>query len=275
MASVLASPPVSVLSSPPEIEPPPDTAVVAQPTGHEPPTFFYVTMETTRGSDVMIRDRILRSPEDVRRQRRSDHGTEGTRIRRVRFVPLARDKRFAVCQSNWCPRHPDSRVAEWGTPGYEAAEKAWFEGWKTMPRPRSLLDFPPALNRGQSGWTQDTFPLDRAEALDLAAQSNLTGIREAVEEHDYMTTIDWHVVVELGRPIPYAFLLMDFDYNGIGVMTREYQWPLRLVRPSEEEVARFPLPEGVWQKNRRLVTPDKAEEAAYPIPGELLQKGGA
>jgi hypothetical protein len=232
--------PVALLPFYPGVEAPADVAIVAPPTVgavEEPPLFFYVSTEETQGGEELL-DEIVTSPTEIEYRRKNCYvGGEGTRYRRVRFVSLNREDRFAVCATAWSAGIPDFRVFDHSKPEHRAAFIAYHEAKKTMAPPSSLLDVPAVIENHSSEWTQDSFPLSRPDAMKKAAYLNERSILNGwIEQRP-----EWYVVVELGTPISRAFCDIDFDRNGFGVLKRERQWPLRLMRPTAEEMARFPV----------------------------------
>lgn len=100
--------------------------------------------------------------------------------------------------------------------------------------PRHLLDVPDVLVVGMTEQTADEPEYtDRVRAMREAAACN----REQFVEGEVPE--DWCIVVEVGEPIEQV-AYADLDFSGeIGVEQRATFRPVRLVRPTEEEIAQY------------------------------------
>jgi hypothetical protein len=55
--------------------------------------------------------------------------------------------------------------------------------------------------------------------------------------------LDWYVLVEIGKPLCTPLIGITLSANGIGEMDTNQSFPVRLVRPTADELAAYPRPE--------------------------------
>lgn len=123
--------------------------------------------------------------------------------------------------------------------------------WERALDAESLLDRPRDLKAGAEWFYPAGFKMSREEALEDAAETNLETLRDfhAKRNEDWL---QWAVVVEIGS-LDIASLWSGDITRGsrTGKLETHQEYAMRLVDPTDEERAR------------------------YPVPSELLTKGGA
>jgi hypothetical protein len=111
---------------------------------------------------------------------------------------------------------------------YRAQGHAWIHG----ARPRHALDVPSVLDSGESTVdVADQFGT-RASALKAAAEAN----REILASGDPRELDHWHVVIEIGDVLPGGQVAAISFVGGAAVERFTVHRPLRLVRPTAEEI---------------------------------------
>lgn len=158
------------------------------------------------------------------------------KVKKIDFVPVDTENRYVIVTTVWCPVSP---------PDFEGAEDKdcysryynWFrkhvEGrLEHLPRPTSLVDVPACIIDPGSTWDRGGIFKSRDEALAYAAEQNA--------KLDYR---DWFVIAEIGAPVEqsYCEVILSPD-TSIGTVENVTRWPIRLVLPTDEELARFPVP---------------------------------
>lgn len=114
-------------------------------------------------------------------------------------------------------------------------EKCLAAGRDWAPRPpRHLLDLPDVIMIGMTEQsTEDGDYACRQEAMQHAADLN----REQLEAGEIPE--EWHFVLEIGEPIEKVGFA-DYTFSGeIGVENRSTYRPVRVVRPTADEIAQY------------------------------------
>lgn len=167
------------------------------------------------------------------------HRTGQVRYEMHPFIPMAADARFFVLEIEWdlasCSHLTMRRVRD-----VRRGDKfwdLWAEAREEMPLPTSLIDLLPGIS-GMASYTDegDCGPLTRADALKEAARLN-----DELLDDGYKLGMAWNVVVELGeQPLP-PDLNVELEANGIGSWEYTAKRPIRLVRPTADELALYPV----------------------------------
>lgn len=129
-------------------------------------------------------------------------GDEEAEIREVRFIPLESERRFMLAD-------------------------VVFE---SDDMPSSLVDSWPSEDDGE-WYLREGYLKTRAEAFAKCAKYN---------ENEGLN--HWCVVIELGQPCPSSLVCVELGPHGVGVVDQKMQWPCRIVKPTEAEIAAHPIP---------------------------------
>ncbi len=132
---------------------------------------------------------------------RDSRRKNGTSIAKRRFKPLASPKRFYIAEA----RHDDS-VGD------------------------SLIGLPTDISAYREMWFDDTESFDRPEGLAEVARLNRLPSRQS---------LCWHLLVELGQPLPMPFGLIEVGQGGMGFAEMRCTHPVCVVRPTADELAQF------------------------------------
>jgi hypothetical protein len=177
-------------------------------------------------------------------ERRPSH-TPRHRVHRAAFVPLKTAKRFIVFQSPYSVRFSLREAVgllRSTIPHSKRALAAYVKRLEAMPLPTSLLSVSP--HRVLFGEEQiQREPTTRGEAIELAAELNANAVRKhgaAIKGPEQV----WATIFELGRPFP-GLVAASMDEGSIGTLWRSSHCPIRVVEPTEEEQARYPID---WSK---------------------------
>lgn len=154
-------------------------------------------------------------------------------VKRIDFVPAATKDRFVVVGMKWChaePPEPDEEDLRPFSRGHRwLIDRMEEEG---LDRPPSLVAVPPFLMADRGEWCFQGLFQTREQALADTAEHNA--------ELDYW---DWWAIAEIGAPITDSVCTFEITESGIGVVDSSVQYPVRLVLPAAEELARFPVPD--------------------------------
>jgi len=155
------------------------------------------------------------------------------------FEPLDNPIRFRVIRVEWELPSPhelglghlaDARFHRL----YEIRREATDE---MLPYVNSLIDVFHGIAGHDEFWDDDAPEVyDRATGLAVVAERNA-----AVLDED---NLDWHVLIEIGKPLSLPLNTITLCANGIGTFDEMQTYPVRLVRPTASELASYPLPDG-------------------------------
>ena len=114
-----------------------------------------------------------------------------------------------------------------------------YEARKELRPVESLVDVFDGI-AGYCEWTDDS---DMAEVYDRAA--GLAAVATMNGELLDADNRDWRVLVEIGKRVCKPLISMTLCANGVGTIGEHGDQPIRLVRPTSEELAAYPLPERI------------------------------
>jgi hypothetical protein len=185
-----------------------------------------------------------RKPDAIRATDTPHEWDDDEKYRFVRrlFEPLGAAERFRVVCSDWHIRDrkdarrfiqlsQEEQVRECQTEAEEFARRG---------DPASLIELPPGLDCNCE-LTDDDPLLTREAGLAEVAEINARSIAEWPNTLGFGKQPDWAMLIELGEPIGSGCISPDIEANGIGCETRTLDWPIRVVRPTDEELARYAI----------------------------------
>jgi hypothetical protein len=159
----------------------------------------------------------------------------GNRVVRRNFIPLADAKRFHLIMCVWAD-HNDT----------EEDYRTWLKLQAVRPAPTSLVAIPASgsIEPDESEYPSDTPDLvlrTREAALSEAARRNAIALAEG-ETGNAGDFPRWWAVVEVSDMIQRGDTTVDLSPTGIGIQEHAKFRVMRLVEPTEEELAAYPLP---------------------------------
>jgi hypothetical protein len=171
----------------------------------------------------------------------SIHGDEASASRynfaqetykRFEFQPMAAECRFRMVEGEWRPDFPQDFGDR--NPESEAAWLAACESVRFPAHPLDILDG--GLDLHHEFWHRDDELFTRDDGLEAVAEFNRAAI-EAMEEDIHNNW--WAYLLELGESLGMPLATVTLAANGVGGEERHAEFPVRLVRPTPEEIARF------------------------------------
>lgn len=173
-------------------------------------------------------------------ERRPSH-TPRNRVRRAAFVPLDTAERFIVFQSPYSVCFSLREAVGMLNSKIRHSKRAlagYVKRLEAMPLPTSLLSVSP--HRVLYGEEQtEREPITREAAIALAAELNGAVVRKHGATLKGPGQV-WATIFEVGRPFP-GLVAASMDEGSIGTLWRSSHFPIRLVEPTEEEQARYPI----------------------------------
>lgn len=171
--------------------------------------------------------------EDPPKGRRIVHGPSGLKPKhgkRMAFEPAKHARRFGYIEKDWAPRHDFDRVNLRGIP-YEEYQRRC----RKMQAPQSLLDCSIAYEIYQDCYDVQEDWYTRQGAFRMAAEFN----RKSIEGNGEFLYATWRIVFEIGNPLPAPLCFIEIDDNGLGRFEHDVESPIRVVVPTDEEVALY------------------------------------
>ena len=148
--------------------------------------------------------------------------TSRSKLRRRDFVPLESPVRFRIVTDQW------------------TKPRKGIGGSRSVACPTSPLDWPQPDGEGigMEFYHDEIELLDRAAGLaEVSRRNRLT--MESCEKAKDLYGKDWCVLVELGERSTMPASVVQIKPNGMGCETRHFDFPVRLVKPTLEEIDKF------------------------------------
>jgi len=195
------------------------------------PHFYAAIDEDTEGREVI--QRLTANPAFA-----DDPIRPAKRVERLPFTPSAHSRRFWLVEFDWAPRFP--RLEGLNPRQKHEAEQRWLRESETMAPPASLVDVPPHVGCMNEFYAvPDEGPLERSVAMLAAAERNAKAQLRWETDGECRR---WTALVEEGAITATPLGSIFLEENGLGVLQVDSTSIIRLVRPTADELARFPIP---------------------------------
>jgi hypothetical protein len=117
----------------------------------------------------------------------------------------------------------------------------WYDDWM----PEHALDIPTALDVDSEGWNDPDELFSRDDALALIAEQNrkLSDQTSGPERARF-----WNVCVQVGKPFRQSLWSISVEDGETGTERRTIERPVRLVRPTADEIAKYAPERWTWKE---------------------------